>query len=123
MAKPLVSGELWEMLQPLPPPAKHSRFRHPVPPADRRPEGADQHPFRTQERPSPGRLLPKRGAGHGNGLGAYRWVVGRTLAWLHQFRRLRVRCERTDEIHEAFPVHRDVHSSASDAYPLFVRIS
>ena len=32
----------------------------------------------------------------------YRWVVERTLAWLHQFRRLRVRWERRAEIHEAF---------------------
>ena len=47
-------------------------------------------------------VIAKRGAGHGSGLGVYRWVVERTLAWLHQFRRLRVRYERTDEIHEAF---------------------
>ena len=29
MAKPLVSDELWEMLQPLLPPAKPRRFRYP----------------------------------------------------------------------------------------------
>ena len=42
------------------------------------------------------------GQAHGSGLGIYRWVVERTLAWLHQFRRLRVRWERRTEIHEAF---------------------
>ncbi len=31
-----------------------------------------------------------------------RWVVERTIAWLHQHRRLRVRYERRADIHEAF---------------------
>jgi transposase len=39
---------------------------------------------------------------HGSGLGKTRWVVERTLSWLHQFRRLRVRWERRKDIHEAF---------------------
>jgi transposase len=39
---------------------------------------------------------------HGSGLGRERWVVGRTLSWLHQYRRLRVRYERREDIHEAF---------------------
>ena len=47
-------------------------------------------------------VLAKRNTPHGSGLGVYRWVVERTLAWLHQFRRLRVRYERRDDIHEAF---------------------
>jgi hypothetical protein len=38
---------------------------------------------------------------HGSGLGKHRWVVERTLSWLHQFRRLRVRYERRDSIHKA----------------------
>jgi transposase len=38
---------------------------------------------------------------HGSGLGKKRWVVERTIAWLHQYRRLRVRYERRDDIHEA----------------------
>jgi transposase len=52
MARPLVSDELWELIEP---------------------------------------LIPK-----------LRWVVERTIAWLHQHRRLRVRYERRVEIHEAF---------------------
>jgi transposase len=39
---------------------------------------------------------------HGSGLGTKRWVVESTIAWLHQFRRLRVPYERRDDIHEAF---------------------
>jgi transposase len=39
---------------------------------------------------------------HGSGLGKKRWVVERTIAWLHQYRRLRIRYERCDDIHEAF---------------------
>jgi transposase len=47
-------------------------------------------------------VLAKRNTPHGSGLGVYRWVVERTLAWLHQFRRLRCRYERQPELHEAF---------------------
>ncbi len=39
---------------------------------------------------------------HGSGLGTKRWVVERTISWLHQYRRLRVRYERRADIHEAF---------------------
>ncbi len=46
--------------------------------------------------------IPKRRTEHGSGLGVYRWVVERTLSWLHQFRRLRIRYERRRDIHEAF---------------------
>ena len=46
--------------------------------------------------------LARRGAEHGSSLGVYRWVVERTLGWLRQFRRLRVRYERRADIHEAF---------------------
>lgn len=47
-------------------------------------------------------LLAKRRTSNGSGLGKTRWVVERTLSWLHQFRRLRVRYERRSDIHEAF---------------------
>ena len=39
--------------------------------------------------------------GHGSGLGRRRWVVERTISWLHQYRRLRVRYERRADIHQA----------------------
>lgn len=47
-------------------------------------------------------FLAQRNTEHGSGLGIYRWVAERTLSWLHQFRRLRVRFDRRDDIHEAF---------------------
>lgn len=46
-------------------------------------------------------VLARRNTEHGSGLGKHRWVVERTLSWLHQFRRLRVRYERHDYIHKA----------------------
>jgi transposase len=46
--------------------------------------------------------IAERGQPHGTGLGTFRWVVERTSSWLHGFRRLRVRWERRDDIHEAF---------------------
>jgi hypothetical protein len=39
---------------------------------------------------------------HGSGLGTKRRVVERTIAWLHQHRRLRIPYELRDDIHEAF---------------------
>jgi len=47
-------------------------------------------------------VLAKRRTEHGSGLGKFRWVVERTHAWLHNFRRLRIRFERRADIHEAF---------------------
>jgi transposase len=47
-------------------------------------------------------LIPKRRSPHGSGLGRYRWVIERAESWLHQFRRLKFRYERRDDIHEAF---------------------
>ncbi|CAM5693105.1 IS5 family transposase OS=Streptomyces chartreusis OX=1969 GN=CP983_24875 PE=4 SV=1 [Streptomyces chartreusis] len=46
--------------------------------------------------------IAQRGQPHGTGLGTFRWVVERTISWLHGFRRLRIRRERRDDIHEAF---------------------
>jgi len=46
--------------------------------------------------------LATRRTAHGSGLGRTRWVVERTLAWLHRFRRLAVRYERRACVHEAF---------------------
>jgi transposase len=45
--------------------------------------------------------IARRYTKHGSGLGKTRWVVERTIAWLHQFRRLRVRYERLPSMHEA----------------------
>jgi transposase len=46
--------------------------------------------------------IARRNTKHGSGLGRYRWIVERTFAWLHQFKRLLVRYDRRADIHEAF---------------------
>jgi IS5 family transposase len=48
-------------------------------------------------------IIARRGTDHGSGLGTRRWVVEQTIALLHWFRRLRIRWEIRDDIHEAFP--------------------
>ena len=45
-------------------------------------------------------LIPKRGDKE-RGLGKLRWFIERTISWLHQFRRLRIRWERSPDIHQA----------------------
>jgi transposase len=47
-------------------------------------------------------IFGRRRTSHGGGLGVFRWVVERTLAWLQRFRRLAVRYERHDRVHHAF---------------------
>jgi transposase len=46
--------------------------------------------------------IARRKTAHGSGLGRARWVVERTFAWLHHFKRLLVRYDRRHDIHEAF---------------------
>lgn len=46
--------------------------------------------------------IARRGVESKERLGIHRWVVERTFAWLHRFRRLAVRYERRSDIHQAF---------------------
>jgi transposase len=46
-------------------------------------------------------VLPEKGIDEDSGLGETRWPVERTLAWIHQNRRLRIRYERRPDIHQA----------------------
>jgi hypothetical protein len=45
-----------------------------------------------------------RGIEHGSGLGVYRWVAEGAVALLHWLRRLRIRWEIRDDIHQAFVI-------------------
>ena len=45
--------------------------------------------------------IARRGIESSTRLGRYRWVVERTLAWLHRMKRLRIREERNPEHHLA----------------------
>ena len=52
-------------------------------------------------------MIARRGTEHGSGLGVHywvveHWVVEQSIALLHWFRRLRIRWEIRDDIHEAF---------------------
>ena len=47
-------------------------------------------------------VFAQRGEPHGGGLGKDRYVVERTIAAVHQNRRLKVRYERRADIHQAF---------------------
>lgn len=46
--------------------------------------------------------IARKGVESSEKLGRHRWVVERTLAWLAKYRRLTIRYERRDDIHEAF---------------------
>jgi transposase len=46
--------------------------------------------------------IARKGIDSSERLGRHRWVVERTLSWLSQYRRLRVRDERRADIHHAF---------------------
>jgi transposase len=46
--------------------------------------------------------IAKRNTDNGSGLGTRRWVIERTLSWLHNHRRLARRYDRRADIHEAF---------------------
>jgi transposase len=44
----------------------------------------------------------RRRTAHGSGSGEHRWMVERFFAWLHRYRRLRPRTDRSDRMHDAF---------------------
>ena len=46
--------------------------------------------------------IARRRTEHGSGLGVLRYVVEQTIALLHQFRRLKMRFDKRDDIHETF---------------------
>jgi transposase len=63
----------------------------------------DSDPHRVKlSRRAIGTRLARRNTAHGSGLGIFRYVVEQTQALFHQFRRLRTRFDKRDDIHEAF---------------------
>jgi transposase len=70
---------------------------------DARCAGYDSEPHRQRLRERGIKpVIAGRRTEHGSGLGKFRRLVERTHAWLHHFRRLRIRFERRADIHEAF---------------------
>jgi len=47
-------------------------------------------------------VIARRRDLHGSGLGIFRYVVEQSIALLHQFRRLRIRFDKRDDVHQAF---------------------
>jgi transposase len=95
--------QLMPLLKGVPPIAGkvgHPRKRPAEVLADR---GYDSEPHRSElRRMGIKPVIGKRRTGHGSHLGKLRWYVERTLSWIKQFRRLRVRYERRGELFLAF---------------------
>ncbi|MBN1844846.1 MAG: hypothetical protein JW810_04120 [Sedimentisphaerales bacterium] len=101
MAKPLLTDELWQRIKPhIPPePPKPKGGR---PRVTDRAYDAEEKIRRPLRRRKTKPLIAKRHADHGNGLGKFRYVVEAAFHWLFNQRRLRVRYEKRDDIHQAF---------------------
>jgi transposase len=92
--------QLLELVDRIAPVGPHGRFRPKVLLADR---AYDSRHHRDELRArgiTP--KIAKRKTVNGSGLGTQRWVVERTLSWLHNHRRLARRYDRRADIHEAF---------------------
>ena len=64
-------------------------------------------------------ILPEKEIDDQSGLGETRWPVERTLAWVHQNRRLRIRYERRPDIHQALLTLACIKICASALFPGF----
>jgi transposase len=125
MTTPLVTDEMWAMVEPLvarlSPANRHDSrmlapmlnalppIRRPIGRPRRRPDKlhADKaYDHRVcREACRRRRIKPRiarRGVEDTRRLGRHRWVVERTMAWLGRFRRLATRYERRADIHQAF---------------------
>lgn len=92
--------QLLELVDRIAPVGPHGKFRPKALLADR---AYDSRRHREELRARG--ITPKiatRKTEHGSGLGAQRWVVERTLSWLHNHRRLARRYDRRGDIHETF---------------------
>ncbi|RQP33759.1 transposase [Burkholderia ubonensis] len=106
MPQELIDDELWSLIEPLlPKRASHPRTTRT---SSAQTEGCSRRPglqfraapaasARTRHHP----LACQIGSSHGSGLGKTRWFIERSFAWLHEFRRPRIRYERYAHVHEA----------------------
>ncbi|GAA3273121.1 hypothetical protein GCM10020218_017520 [Dactylosporangium vinaceum] len=53
--------------------------------------------------------IARRGTPHGSGLGVYRWVIERTIAWYHGMKRLRIRLGTPRRHPRSVPQPRHLH--------------
>jgi transposase len=91
--------QLTELVDCVPPTGRHGKFRPRRLYADRAYD-SKRHRKDLRDR----HILPKiarQKTGHGSGLGRERWIVERTISWLHANRYLARRHARRADIHEA----------------------
>ncbi len=95
--------QLMPLIQDIPPVSGHRRRPRRRPDTVSADRAYDHDKYRKQVRAvGVALVIARRGNEHGSGLGQYRWVVEQTFALLHWFRRLRIRWEIRNDIHEAF---------------------
>jgi len=92
--------QLLELVDRIAPVGPHGKFRPKVLLADRAYDSC-RHRAELRKRGITPKIA-KRKTAHGSGLGVERWVIERTLSWLHNHRRLARRYDRRADIHEAF---------------------
>jgi transposase len=92
--------ELLALVDRVPPTGRYGKFRPQTLLADRAYDSR-RHRAALRERGITPRIA-KRNTEHGSGLGKDRWVIERTISWLHRQRRLDRRYDRRADIHEAF---------------------
>jgi len=95
--------QLMPLIQAIPPARGHRGRPRQRPDAVYADRGYDHDKYRRQVRKTgitP--VIARRGTDHGSGLGTYRWMIEQSIALLQWFRRLRIRWEIRDDIHEAF---------------------
>lgn len=92
--------ELLALVDRVPPTGRYGKFRPKALLADRAYDSR-RHREALRERGITPRIA-KRNTSHGSGLGKERWVIERTISWLHRQRRLDRRYDRRADIHEAF---------------------
>ncbi|HME02806.1 MAG TPA: IS5 family transposase [Solirubrobacteraceae bacterium] len=91
--------QLTELVDRVPPTGRHGKFRPRRLYADRAYD-SKHHRRELRERGITPKIA-KRNSQHGSGLGRDRWVVERTISWLHAHRYLARRHARRADIHEA----------------------
>ena len=92
--------ELLALVDRVPPTGRYGKFRPKALLADRAYDSR-RHRTALRERGITPKIA-KRNTSHGSGLGKDRWVIERTISWLHRHRRLDRRYDRRADIHEAF---------------------
>lgn len=92
--------QLLELVDRIAPVGPFGKFRPKVVLADRAYDSARHRDELRKRAITP--KIAKRNTDNGSGLGTQRWVVERTLSWLHNHRRLARRHDRRADIHQAF---------------------